>query len=99
MKKIILGLLLGWVVSCENDNVASEVVLVDQSVTPVLLKKKSGFEKLELFSLVPLMMFCLRVLISFLEDQQGTGLLKKWGWNLYFCKSRGQFLGFKSHIR
>jgi hypothetical protein len=47
-----------------------QVVLVDQSVTPVLLKKKSGFEKLELFSLVPLMMFCLRVLISFLEDQQ-----------------------------
>ncbi|MDG2433350.1 MAG: hypothetical protein P8M54_12940, partial [Flavobacterium sp.] len=53
MKKIILGLLLGAAfVSCENDKVESTVVLADQSVTPVLLKKKSGFEKLELFSLL-----------------------------------------------
>lgn len=53
MKKIILGLLLGAAfISCENDKVESEVVLADQSVTPVLLKKKSGFEKLALYSLL-----------------------------------------------
>jgi hypothetical protein len=53
MKKIILGLLLSAAfVSCENDKNESDVVLADQSVTPVLLKKKAGFEKLELFSLL-----------------------------------------------
>jgi hypothetical protein len=35
----------------ENDKAESEVVLVDQSVTPVLLTKKSGFEKLEFIHL------------------------------------------------
>lgn len=53
MKKIILGLLLGAsFIACENDKAESEVVLVNQSVTPVLLTKKSGFEKLELYSLI-----------------------------------------------
>lgn len=53
MKKIILGLLLSTAFfSCENDKNESDVVLADQSATPVLLKKKEGFEKLELFSLL-----------------------------------------------
>ncbi len=53
MKKIVLGLLLSAaIVSCDNDKNGTEVVLADQSVTPVLLKKKEGFEKLELFSLL-----------------------------------------------
>jgi hypothetical protein len=53
MKKIILGLLLTTAfISCENDKNETEVVLADQSVTPVLLKKKTDFEKLELFSLL-----------------------------------------------
>lgn len=53
MKKIILGLLLSTAFfSCENDKSQSDVVLADQSATPVLLKKKEGFEKLELFSLL-----------------------------------------------
>lgn len=53
MKKIILGLFLTTVFfSCENDKTESNVVLADQSVTPVLLKKKEGFESLKLFSLL-----------------------------------------------
>ena len=53
MKKIILGLFLITVFfSCENDKTESNVVLADQSVTPVLLKKKEGFESLKLFSLL-----------------------------------------------
>lgn len=53
MKKIILGLLLSTAFfSCENDKSGSEVVLADQSETPVLVKKKEGFENLELFSLI-----------------------------------------------
>lgn len=45
-------------VSCIDDKIGggsqmdSSVLLKDQSVTPVLLKKQSGFEKLELFSLI-----------------------------------------------
>ncbi|MES2575778.1 MAG: hypothetical protein V4572_12605 [Bacteroidota bacterium] len=58
MKKIILPMLfLATLISCENndksDNDAStDVVLANQSVTPVLLKKQTGFENLELFSLL-----------------------------------------------
>jgi len=45
-------------VSCNDDKnaegnpVNSTVLLKDQSVTPVLLKKQTGFEKLELFSVI-----------------------------------------------
>ena len=60
MKKTIVSMLfLATLVSCENndksgsDAVAStDVVLANQSVTPVLLKKQTGFENLELFSLL-----------------------------------------------
>ena len=44
--------------SCNNDKneepnpITSEVLTSNQSVTPVLLKKQAGFEKLELFSLI-----------------------------------------------
>jgi hypothetical protein len=46
MKKIILGLLLGASLICEMIKLSLRL-LVDQSVTPVLLTKKSGL-KLEL---------------------------------------------------
>jgi hypothetical protein len=55
MKKIILPLLLlTSLLSCNDDATATktDVVLATQSVTPVLLKKQAGFEKLELFSLI-----------------------------------------------
>ncbi len=58
MKKIILPLLsIVILASCNNDKSdettpVNEVVLLNQSVTPVLLKKQAGFEKLELFSLI-----------------------------------------------
>ncbi|HKO76996.1 MAG TPA: hypothetical protein VJU52_07260 [Flavobacterium sp.] len=59
MKKIILSMLVvASLVSCNNDKNAEEnpinstVLAANQSVTPVLLKKHSGFEKLELFSLI-----------------------------------------------
>ena len=57
MKRIILPMLfLVSLISCENDakssNETTSVVLVNQSATPVLLKKQAGFESLELFSLV-----------------------------------------------
>jgi hypothetical protein len=48
-------LFLVSLISCENDAKSSSettgVVLADQSVTPVLLKKQAGFD-LELFSLI-----------------------------------------------
>jgi len=49
---------VGSLVSCIDDkigggnSVGTSVLLKNQSVTPVLLTKKSGFEKLELFSLI-----------------------------------------------
>ncbi|MGL2994081.1 hypothetical protein [Flavobacterium sp. TSSA_36] len=57
MKKLILPLLCVFsLVSCENESndtkETTAVVLKDQSVTPVLLKKMTGFESLELFSLI-----------------------------------------------
>ena len=55
MKKIILPLLfLSTLISCNNEDATAktEVVLAEQSTTPVLLKKKAGFENLELFSLI-----------------------------------------------
>ncbi|HEU4791566.1 MAG TPA: hypothetical protein VFS71_17900 [Flavobacterium sp.] len=59
MKKIILSMLaVASLVSCNNDKNAEEnpinstVLAANQSVTPVLLKKQAGFEKLELFSLI-----------------------------------------------
>jgi hypothetical protein len=57
MKRIILPMLfLVSLISCENDAKSSSettsVVLANQSVTPVLLKKQAGFESLELFSLI-----------------------------------------------
>jgi len=59
MKKIILSMLaVASLVSCNDDKnadenpISSTVVLANQSVTPVLLKKQAGFEKLELFSLI-----------------------------------------------
>jgi len=57
MKRIILPMLfLASLISCENDakssNETTAVVLANQSVTPVLLKKQAGFESLELFSLI-----------------------------------------------
>ncbi|MFV5684472.1 hypothetical protein ACM55I_03410 [Flavobacterium sp. GB2R13] len=57
MKRIILPMLfLASLISCENDAKSSkettDVVLANQSVTPVLLKKQAGFESLELFSLI-----------------------------------------------
>ena len=48
MKKLILPLLcLVSLISCENDSNDAKptgVVLANQSVTPVLLTKKAGFE-------------------------------------------------------
>ncbi|MDR6843799.1 hypothetical protein [Flavobacterium granuli] len=59
MKKIILSMLaVASLVSCNNDKSAEEnpinstVLATNQSVTPVLLKKQAGFEKLELFSVI-----------------------------------------------
>ena len=59
MKKIILPMLaIASLWSCNNDKneeanpITSEVLTSNQSVTPVLLKKQAGFEKLELFSLI-----------------------------------------------
>jgi hypothetical protein len=59
MKKIILSMLaVASLVSCNDDKNAEEnpinstVLAANQSVTPVLLKKQAGFEKLELFSLI-----------------------------------------------
>jgi len=56
MKKLILPLLcLVSLISCENDSndaKPTSVVLANQSVTPVLLTKKAGFENVELFSLI-----------------------------------------------
>ena len=57
MKRIILPMLfLASLISCENDakfsNETTDVVLANQSLTPVLLKKQAGFESLELFSLI-----------------------------------------------
>ncbi|RTY93439.1 hypothetical protein [Flavobacterium sp. GT3R68] len=57
MKRIILPLFfLASLISCENDSKSAtettEVVLASHSVTPVLLKKQSGFENLNLFSLI-----------------------------------------------
>lgn len=59
MKKIILSMLaVASLVSCNDDKNADEnpvnvtVLGKNQSVTPVLLKKHAGFEKLELFSLI-----------------------------------------------
>jgi hypothetical protein len=59
MKKIILSMLaVASLVSCNNDKnteenpINSTVLAANQSVTPVLLKKQAGFEKLELFSVI-----------------------------------------------
>lgn len=56
MKRIILPMLfLATLISCEDvarSSSKSDVVLEDQSVTPVLLKKQAGFENLELYSLL-----------------------------------------------
>lgn len=57
MKRIIFPMLfLASLISCENDvkssNKTTSVVLANQSATPVLLKKQTGFENLELFSLI-----------------------------------------------
>ena len=60
MKKIILPLLFfATLISCDNSDKSdtntgakTDVVLSNQSVTPVLLKKQAGFENLELFSLL-----------------------------------------------
>jgi hypothetical protein len=64
MRKIILLMLaVASFVSCNLENIgggnpderkskSNTVLLKDQSVTPVLLKKQNGFEKLELFSLI-----------------------------------------------
>jgi hypothetical protein len=60
MKKAILPLLLfATLISCDNNDKSdtgtgakTDVVLSNQSVTPVLLKKQAGFENLELFSLL-----------------------------------------------
>jgi len=59
MKRIILPMLaVASLLSCNNDKnedenpINSEVLIKNQSVTPVLLKKQAGFEKLELFSLI-----------------------------------------------
>ena len=60
MKKTILPLLFfATLISCDNNDKSdtntgakTDVVLSNQSVTPVLLKKQTGFENLELFSLL-----------------------------------------------
>ncbi|WP_220765054.1 hypothetical protein [Flavobacterium sp. UMI-01] len=59
MKRIILPALLALaIVSCNKDESGSDfvtnpdVVLKNHSTTPVLLTKKTGFENLELFSLI-----------------------------------------------
>lgn len=60
MKKTILPLLfLATLISCDNNDKSdtntgakTDVVLSNQSVIPVLLKKQTGFENLELFSLL-----------------------------------------------
>ncbi|PXY40483.1 hypothetical protein DMB65_12835 [Flavobacterium cheongpyeongense] len=60
MKKTILPMLfLATLISCDNNDKSdnntaakTDVVLSNQSVTPVLLKKQTGFENLELFSLL-----------------------------------------------
>ncbi len=56
MKRIILPMLfLATLISCEDvarSSSKSDVVLEDQSVTPVLLKKQAGFEDLEMYSLL-----------------------------------------------
>lgn len=60
MKKTILPLLFfATLISCDNNDKSdtntgakTDVVLSNQSVTPVLLKKQAGFENLELFSLL-----------------------------------------------
>lgn len=60
MKKTILPMLfLATLISCDNSDKSdtntgakTDVVLSNQSVTPVLLKKQAGFENLELFSLL-----------------------------------------------
>jgi hypothetical protein len=59
MKKIILSMLaVASLVSCNNEKneeenpINSVVLAANQSATPVLLKKHTGFEKLELFSLI-----------------------------------------------
>jgi hypothetical protein len=60
MKKIVFPMLfLATLISCENIGKSGEetasntdVVLADQSVTPVLLKKMTGFENLKLYSLL-----------------------------------------------
>jgi hypothetical protein len=58
MKKIILSMLaIALLVSCNDDKkeenpINATVLATNQSKTPVLLKKQTGFEKLELFSLI-----------------------------------------------
>lgn len=56
MKKIVLPMLfLATLISCESNEKSgknTDVVLPNESVTPVLLKKQAGFENLELFSLL-----------------------------------------------
>ena len=57
MKRIIFPLfVLASLISCNEDNdnasEASSVVLANHSATPVLLKKQSGFENVQLFSLI-----------------------------------------------
>ncbi len=56
MKRIILPMLFfATLISCEDvakSSSKTDVVLEDQSVTPVLLKKQTGFENLELYSLL-----------------------------------------------
>lgn len=58
MKRIILPMLfLATLVSCNKDDndggsPATDVVLANQSTTPVLMTKKTGFENVELFSLI-----------------------------------------------
>ncbi|MBC7747183.1 MAG: hypothetical protein H7Z76_01145, partial [Methylotenera sp.] len=59
MKRTILSMLfLASLFSCENDSKSSiqttSVVLANQSVTQVLIKEQSGFENVELFSLITL---------------------------------------------
>ncbi|CAN1533289.1 hypothetical protein MCETHM1_01473 [Flavobacteriaceae bacterium] len=58
MKKIILSMLaVALLVSCNDDKkeenpINATVLTTNQSKTPVLLTKKAGFEKLELFSII-----------------------------------------------
>ena len=82
MKRIILPVLfLATLISCNDDAKSSDettsVVLANQSVTPVLLKKQTGFEIWNFFRLLALMMFWQKAQIMFFGGSaDGSGLLK-----------------------